>query len=118
MLYAHSLCGHPLSDWEPLERHLSEVARFASYFASAFGSELWGEILGKLHDIGKTRRSVQNYLLKENGFNDDEGGAIEHSHSGVGACWAMENFGVRGRLLAYCLAGHHAGLPDLSLIHI
>ena len=112
MLYAHSLYGHPLSDWEPLERHLSEVARYASVFASAFGSEQWGEKLGELHDIGKTRRSYQHHLLKENGFNDGECAAVEHSHSGVGACWAMETFGTRGLLLAYCLAGHHAGLPD------
>lgn len=40
--YAHSLPGQPREYWESLERHLEEVARLASGFASAFNAEQWG----------------------------------------------------------------------------
>jgi hypothetical protein len=36
--YAHSLEGKPPSDWQPLEKHPSNVVKGAEEFASAFQS--------------------------------------------------------------------------------
>jgi len=73
-------------------------------------------MLGQLHDIGKARVSFQEYLKRENGLESDAP-CEDKTHSGAGAVWAAEClFGGRlkmlGRILAYPIAGHHAGLPD------
>ena len=43
----------PESEWEPLERHLQEVAKLAGEFADAFGATEWGYLAGLWHDLGK-----------------------------------------------------------------
>ena len=112
MLYAHSLPDQPEARWQTLDTHLEACARLARDFAAAFGSSPWGELLGENHDTGKVRNAFQNYLKHANGLLDAAYDASDHSHSGVGACWAVAKFGKFGRILAYCIAGHHAGLPD------
>jgi len=69
-----------------------------------------------LHDLGKARKSFQDYLCVCNGLTDADYDASDHSHSGAGAVWAVQTFARSnvGRILAYCVAGHHAGLPDWS----
>ncbi len=111
-VYAHSREATMREDWQTLEAHQSSVSRLAANFAAAFGSSKWTQLLGLIHDIGKARTSFQAYLAHANGLLDEEYDASEHSHSGAGACWAVEKFGMIGRTLAYCVAGHHAGLPD------
>lgn len=112
-MYAHSVKGQDPRSWEPLARHLQEVADTAAGFAAPFDSGDWAELLGALHDVGKAREAFQKYLLSANGLTDlSYDAAPEHNHSGAGACWAAAKFGKLGRILAYCIAGHHAGLPD------
>lgn len=112
-MYAHSIKGQEPQNWEPLGRHLQEVAAMAAEFAAPFDSGKWAELLGALHDVGKAREAFQKYLLSVNGMTDSSYDAVaEHNHSGAGACWADAKFGKFGRILAYCIAGHHAGLPD------
>jgi CRISPR-associated endonuclease/helicase Cas3 len=53
MHYAHTLKDRPQEDWEPLERHLQEVAKLAGEFADAFGAKEWGHLAGLWHDLGK-----------------------------------------------------------------
>lgn len=110
--YAHSLPGRPLTDWQALDRHAANVAEMAAAFARPFASQAWARLLGELHDLGKARRSFQAYLSRANGLADADYDASDHSHSGAGACWATRKLGAAGRILAYCVAGHHAGLPD------
>ena len=83
-------------------------------FAASFASGEHGRILGKLHDLGKARASFQSYLCRCNGIEDSEADYGDHSHSGAGACWLWSHAGSLGKALAYCVAGHHAGLPDWS----
>lgn len=112
-LYAHSLKEHSVEDWQTLEEHAQNVATLAAKFAEPFGSPETARLLGLVHDIGKARASFQSYLKAKNGIDDGESDNGEHGHSGAGACW-LANHGPRGwgTFLAYCAAGHHAGLPD------
>ncbi len=117
--YAHTLADSPSSDWEPLGAHLDKVAHSASTFAEAFGARQWGEVLGRCHDLGKLSEEFQNYLRNAGAASTDAGAENEDPHGGrvdhstFGARFVAEAAGnVSGQLLAFCIAGHHTGLPD------
>jgi CRISPR-associated endonuclease/helicase Cas3 len=115
--YAHTLPGKPTADWEPLRDHLEQVARRAGEFASTFSAEAWGRVAGLWHDLGKYSKEFQARLFRENGLEAHlEGPVGRVNHSTAGAKHAIDSFtgeqGLRGRILAYCIAGHHAGLAD------
>ena len=101
-----------------LHEHLLEVARRAADNAAPFGSQDWARLAGLWHDLGKYRPAFQRYLRAANGIAAEdahiEGGAGRVSHSTAGALLACEHFGTLGRVLAYLIAGHHAGLYDWS----
>jgi CRISPR-associated endonuclease/helicase Cas3 len=102
-------------DTQLLEDHLRETAGLAAAFAAEFDSREWGYALGMIHDAGKATSEWQNYLGNKSGYNEEASsespGRVEHS--GPSAKLAEEVFGkMIGRFLSYCIAGHHAGLPD------
>lgn len=111
-IFAHSKESCPIAEWQPLDTHLADVAEKAASFAEGFSSAQLAGILGLLHDIGKARSSFQSYLRRCNGIEDSEADYGNHSHSGAGACWLRKHGGSIGTALSYCVAGHHAGLPD------
>lgn len=100
---------HDLSD------HLASVAALAACFARDFGED-WARLAGQWHDLGKYRPAFQSYIRHAAGFDVENAhieGAGRVDHSTVGAVHAIEELGeASGRLLAYLIAGHHAGLPD------
>jgi len=101
--YAHSKEGAPPDGWQPLEKHLKNVADLAQNMAQAFGAGPWARAEGLLHDLGKGTQGFQQRLRG--------GPAVDHSSAG--AQEALSRFGPKiGRLLAYAIAGHHGGLPD------
>jgi CRISPR-associated endonuclease/helicase Cas3 len=116
--YAHTLQGHPPADWESLADHLCKVEDSASAFAGAFGASAWGRALGRCHDLGKLSEEFQHYLRKPETESADAGAETEQSkdrvdHSTFGARFVAETLGkIPGQLLAFCIAGHHTGLPD------
>ncbi|MHC9538433.1 MAG: CRISPR-associated endonuclease Cas3'' [Vulcanimicrobiota bacterium] len=112
-LYAHSRKGEPLSKWQPLKEHLNNVALLAASFAEAFGSGDWAYAAGMLHDLGKADSSFQGYLMRQNDLDDSEYDSGRINHSSAGAALAKERLkDIPGTVLAYIVAGHHAGLPD------
>jgi CRISPR-associated endonuclease/helicase Cas3 len=113
-LYAHSLADALKEKWQTLQEHSEAVGEMCADFAGSFGCGEWGRLLGRLHDFGKARSSFQGYLARANGLDDEGYDNGAHGHSGAGACLAVDRFGKMGRLLAYSIAGHHAGLPDWS----
>lgn len=79
--------------------HLQGAANLSSDFAEAFGCSQWGYGCGLIHDIGKYSDRFQKRLL---------GGPItDHATAG-----AQELYKRHNCMAAYCVAGHHAGLPD------
>lgn len=99
-----------------LVEHLFEVARLAAGHAAPFGGQDWAHLAGLWHDLGKYRPGFQRYLRAATGADAEnahiEGGAGRVSHSTAGALLACERFGTPGRVLAYLIASHHAGLYD------
>jgi len=98
-----------------LEDHLQGTAKLAADFAAEFDSHEWGYALGMIHDISKGTSEWQKYFENKSGYNEEASsespGRVEHS--GPGAKLAEEIFGKTiGRILSYCIAGHHTGLPD------
>lgn len=88
---------------QSVKEHLCETAELAGKFAESFGKEDWGYFCGMLHDIGKYSLAFQDKILS--GSNK----MVDHSTAGAKVCW--EKGGIYP-FMSYCIAGHHAGLPD------
>lgn len=102
-----------------LDEHLRGVAKLAADFSADFDSSEWASIAGLWHDIGKYSTEFQRYIKTVSGYDRTnahiEGGAPGRvDHSTAGAIHAVRQFGAHGRILAYLIAGHHAGLADWS----
>jgi len=100
-----------------LDEHLRGVAGLAANFATNFDSSEWASIAGLWHDIGKYSTEFQRYIKTVSGYDaeahiEDAPGRVDHSTAG--ALHAVRQFGTHGRILAYLIAGHHAGLADWS----
>lgn len=111
----------------PLEHHLRKVACRAGTYAGAFGMTDWAWLAGLWHDLGKYRPGFQKYICDANGLPyadrhlEEAQGFGEHKeHSTAGAIYAVKQLKTRygkageayGRVFAYLIAGHHAGLAD------
>ncbi|MFW9608784.1 MAG: CRISPR-associated endonuclease Cas3'', partial [Aquaspirillum sp.] len=102
--FAHSGSDKNKTDWQLLHEHLQSVGQLAAERAAPFGGQQLAQIAGLLHDIGKYTDEFQRRI---------NGDLIRVDHSTRGAMLAVERYGpVVGRLLAYGIAGHHAGLAN------
>lgn len=101
--FAHSSKNPDKSDWQPLAEHLQAAGRLAADKASIFGGEQLAEIAGLLHDLGKYTDEFQRRI---------SGDLLRVDHATRGAILAVERYGPLGKLLAYGIAGHHAGLAN------
>ena len=105
--YAHSGRSADKSDWQRQSDHLRAVGELAAAMAARFGLEKAARLAGLLHDLGKYTLPFQRRLAG--------GPAVDHSTAGAAAVTAL---GLKGddalvaELVAYCILGHHAGLPD------
>jgi CRISPR-associated endonuclease/helicase Cas3 len=105
--YAHSTDDESRSDWQVLCEHLNDTAKRAEQFGSRLGIAKAARLAGLLHDLGKYNANFQARLA----------GAKERvDHSTAGAA-IIRRLGkgddkIVAELIAYAIAGHHAGLPD------
>jgi len=101
-----------------LVQHLTETAELTAKFAEPFGSSDWAYALGFSHDSGKATDHWQKYLVDKSGYGYDEDAHLEErigkiDHSSPSAKVTEQLYSdFFGRLLAYSISGHHAGLPD------
>ena len=108
--YAHSAqdkLGNllPYEHWQTLQNHSINVGEMAAEFARVFGAQEIACQTGKLHDLGKYSEA----------FNRRLHGGSSVDHATAGAKIAVERWGnVIGKLMAFCIAGHHAGLANGS----
>ena len=92
------------SCWHPLVEHLQSVGDKAREFAEPLLADA-AQQAGLLHDLGKYRLPFQKYLSGECSAS------VETHHAVYGAALAFK----RGWLgPAFSIAGHHAGLHDIS----
>ena len=106
--YAHSAqdkLGNllPYEHWQTLRSHSVNVGEMAAEFAQVFGAQEIACQTGQLHDLGKYSEA----------FNRRLHGGPSVDHATAGAKIAVERWGnVIGKLMAFCIAGHHAGLAN------
>lgn len=88
---------------QTVKEHLEQTATIAGDYADHFGKREWGYACGLLHDIGKYSDAFQDKI------KNNTGKQVDHSTAGMKTCFE------EGRwypFLGYCIAGHHAGMPD------
>lgn len=107
--YAHSKPGVPREQWHTLRDHLEAVARLASSFATKWHAGEWGHCAGLWHDLGKFSNAFQQMITA-----DAEAERTRVNHSSAGALRAMKDLGELGLLIAFVIAGHHAGLANVE----
>lgn len=106
--YAHSAQDElgnllPYKHWQTLQSHLVNVGEMAAEFARIFGAQEIACQTGQLHDLGKYSEAFNHRLY----------GGPPVDHATAGAKIAVERWGnVIGKLMAFCIAGHHAGLAN------
>ncbi len=106
--YAHSTTDPSRINWQLLKDHLKKVACLAAEFAEPFGAARAAHQAGLLHDLGKYTLAFQARL---NGARE----RVDHSTAGAAVAEVLANRideKIMAQLLAYAIAGHHAGLPD------
>lgn len=95
------------------------ASTFAMVFDRSGVSSSWAHAAGLWHDLGKYRPGFQRYVRLADGDDAHIEGKVagrDKTHSAAGALWAMRQLNQPnrpyGHILAYLIAGHHAGLAD------
>ena len=84
--------------------HLQGTAALAEEFAAVFGAEEQGRLVGMAHDIGKYSDLFQKRL------NGEIKQKVDHSTAGAYECACLNQ-----NYAAFCVAGHHSGLPNKGI---
>ena len=107
--YAHSLEGQSKEHWQPLQEHLLRVQDEAVARGAKFGTGKAAGLAGLLHDVGKYTEAFQQRLTG--------GSRVDHATAGAQQICVLDaatpNDRGMAQLIAYAIAGHHAGLPDM-----
>lgn len=112
---------------QSLDDHLEEVSKIAGEFASKIGLKEQGEIIGLLHDIGKSSKEFDQYIKSAVGLiNTDEDDYVDAAgkkgkvdHSTAGGQLIFRTLSDKGpealfaaQVMSLCLVSHHSGLID------
>lgn len=101
--YAHSTSDETKANWQLLADHLIAVGNLGEAAANVFSCGQLARTIGLLHDLGKYTGEFQKRL---------QGNPKSVDHATWGAIQAVEKYGDFGYVLAYVIAGHHAGLAN------
>ncbi len=102
--YAHSPRPTDPDKKHRLAEHLIDTGERAAAFLESVGCADYGRAAGLLHDLGKYTREFQSRL-------DGQGSRVDHSTAGAKIACDRYPHPI-GKILAYCVAGHHAGLAN------
>jgi len=105
--FAHTN-GTNEDDWQSLQNHLEGVAELAASFSKNQDISRIAFLAGLFHDLGKYSAAYQKRLI-------DQVSKVDHSTAGaqeIKFLWKNSKKSVLATLIAYCVAGHHTGLPD------
>lgn len=111
---AHTRINNGLLEVQSLQDHLESTAQIAGDFAAQFGLREWGEIIGLWHDIGKIQPKFQQFIKQEAGIIPFKHNfsTRERAHARIGAVAINRLLPRQCVPMAYCIEGHHGGLPD------
>ena len=92
---------------QTVQEHLQGTAKYCSSFAKEFRAEELGYYTALFHDIGKYSSEFQRRLLAN-------GVKVDHSTAGAWEMMkeAMNKHSSEYITSAFCVAGHHGGLPN------
>jgi CRISPR-associated endonuclease/helicase Cas3 len=111
--YGHSIKDKGKPEWQLLRDHLTNTANIAEGFGLDLEISNLAYIAGLLHDIGKYSEAFQKRL---------DGSPNKPDHATAGARLAVEIFNNTdtekwlATIVAYCVSGHHTGLPDYGSV--
>ena len=88
--------------YQLLSRHINGVADRAAVFAEFFSGQEHARRIGLLHDIGKYSEAAQARQR-----DPENTSPVDHSTAGV-----QEAFRIKDIHAAFCVSGHHGGLPN------
>lgn len=91
--------------------HLKGTAVLTEKFSNKFNNYNWGRLLGLWHDLGKYSNEFQDYIKKNSGYEEGER-LGKTDHTSAAAILAKEIYPGLWPPIAYCIAGHHAGLHN------
>lgn len=109
---------------QSLKEHIQSVVRLCTKAAGRLGLSSLAGLTAYLHDMGKATADFQKYLTwtAENPDKPLQKGVLHPNHAPIGARFAYKRFFCRegiseagkraAELVALCVYGHHAGLPD------
>lgn len=106
--FGHSREGVGKSEWQCLKDHLVNTANLAADFGRDAGVAELAYVAGLMHDIGKYSEAFQSRL-------EGSKRRVDHSTAGareIVALFKDQSQKIFAEILAYCIAGHHTGLPD------
>jgi len=89
---------------QTLQEHLTNTAERTRSFAEAFGVGQLAHDIASLHDIGKYSEKFQQRVRGSKQ-------SVDHATPGGQVIWKKHPDKL-GMFAAYCIMGHHGGLPD------
>jgi len=105
---AHELVAHSpgaTAEWHSLSDHLASTGKLCGQFSAPFESQLAGQLVGHVHDLGKADPAWQHYLRTvATGVSSP---TVDHKTAGA---LLLSEWGVA--VLAPLVLGHHGGLTN------
>jgi CRISPR-associated endonuclease/helicase Cas3 len=98
---------------QSLNDHLTGTSSLTSQFAASFNNSAWGRLVGLWHDLGSIPMNFRSILKVNSGYEEDDQKRPKTDHTSAAAILAKEMYpNLFWQPVAYCIAGHHAGLHN------